>query len=127
MFLFYFMLVCILIVPLTMIFFGFILKNNPPQEINKVYGYRTALSSKNLDTWIFANTLCGKLWVKIGTPVLVISVIIMIFCSKSSENVIGTVGIIIIIAQCLILVLTIPIVEKRLKQTFDEHGIKKRP
>ena len=127
MFLFWFMLACSLIVPLTMILFGFILKNNPPQEINKVFGYRTAMSSKNTDTWIFANTLCGKIWVKIGTPVLAISVIIMIFCAKSSENVIGTVGIIITIVQCLVLVLTIPIVEKRLRQTFDEHGIKKRP
>ena len=126
MFLFWFMLASILIVPVTMILFGFLLKNNPPREINKAYGYRTALSSKNSDIWIFANKLCGRLWVKIGTSILPFSVIFLLFFAKSSENVIGIVGCAIIVAQCLALVLTIPIIEKRLKETFDERGIRKK-
>ena len=125
MFFFVFMLVCSLIVPSAMIVFGLILKNNPPAEINKYYGYRTALSSKNADTWIFANKYCGKIWVKIGTAAFLVSVIIMLFFTKSSEKVLGIVGSALSIAQCALLVLTIPIVERKLKQTFDSRGKRK--
>lgn len=57
-----FMLIMNLLIPLTMIGFGFLFKNHPPKEINGVYGYRTALSMKNEDTWKTAHLLCGRIW-----------------------------------------------------------------
>ena len=39
-----FMLIIVLLIPLTMIFFGWLLFRKTPKEINYVYGYRTKRS-----------------------------------------------------------------------------------
>jgi len=123
MFLWYFLLVSNLIIPVTMLFFGWILKNYPPTAINNAYGYRTAMSKKNIDTWIFANKLCGKIWLKTGIVMLPLSIIVMLAFMHSSENTIGIVSIVSLIIQSISIMLAIPVVEKQLK--FDEFGIKK--
>lgn len=38
------------------------LRKRPPKKINSFYGYRTAMSMKNRETWEFAHKHCGKLW-----------------------------------------------------------------
>ena len=57
-----FMLIMVLLIPLTMIFFGWLLFRKTPKEINYVYGYRTKRSMMNEGTWRFANQYCGKAW-----------------------------------------------------------------
>ena len=49
-----FVLAMDLLLPGVMIGFGREFMKNPPKEINPGYGYRTAMSSKNQDTWDFA-------------------------------------------------------------------------
>ena len=53
-----------LLLPVVMIFFGREFMKNPPKEINPGYGYRTAMSSKNQDTWDFAQRKMGEVWYK---------------------------------------------------------------
>ena len=70
-----FMLLMDLIIPLTMIGFGRYLMKNNPKEPNALFGYRTAMSLKNKDTWAFANTYCGKIWYVCGWILLPVTVI----------------------------------------------------
>jgi len=55
-----FMLIVVLLIPLTMLFFGWLLFRRTPKEINYVYGYRTKRSMMNEETWRFANQYFGK-------------------------------------------------------------------
>lgn len=45
-----FMLIMNLLIPFSMIGFGFYFQKHPPKEINELFGYRTPLSMKNEDT-----------------------------------------------------------------------------
>ena len=57
-----FMLIMVLLIPLTMLFFGWLLFRKIPKEINYVYGYRTKRSMMNEETWRFANQYFEKAW-----------------------------------------------------------------
>ena len=74
-----FMLVMILLIPITMIGFGKLFLKQAPGEINAVFGYRTTMSMKNKDTWEFAHNYCGKLWYRCGLFLLPLSVIPLLF------------------------------------------------
>ena len=50
-----FMLVMDLLLPGVMLWFGSLFLRGVPREINPVFGYRTAMSMKNRDTWAFAH------------------------------------------------------------------------
>lgn len=52
--------VCMLIIPITCIIAGYILKTKPPKEINNVYGYRSRRSKASQEAWDFANVYSGK-------------------------------------------------------------------
>ena len=117
-----FMFICNIIIPTIMIIFGRVMWKNPPKKINGIYGYRTTMSMKNMDTWNFAHESAGKLWWKIGWIMLVLSVIVQIPFIKSGEDVIGMLGMVLCIAQCVVLIGSIVPVEKALKETFDKNG-----
>lgn len=117
-----FMLVADMLVPLTMIGFGWYFSKNAPKEINSVFGYRTTMSMKNRDTWKFANNYCGRLWLRLGIILVPVSVIPMLFVTGESDSSIGTVGTIICVVQLIIIIASIFPVEKALKRTFDEFG-----
>ena len=55
-----FVLAMDLLIPGVMIGFGKEFQKNPPTEINPGFGYRTAMSSKNQDTWDFAQKRMGR-------------------------------------------------------------------
>lgn len=57
-----FMLIMNLLIPFTMIGFGFYFQKHPPKEINELFGYRTSLSMKNEDTWKTAHVQFGRVW-----------------------------------------------------------------
>ena len=52
-----FMLVMDLLIPVTMVFIGKRFQKKPPKEINAMYGYRTAMSMKNKETWKYGGAL----------------------------------------------------------------------
>lgn len=116
---------CNLLTPFVMIIAGYMMWKHCPKEINWVYGYRTKRSMRNMDTWKFAHDFCGKLWWKLGWAMLVPSFIILVPYLHSSEEVIGNVGGIILIFQCIILVVSIFPTEFVLRRNFDENGMRK--
>ena len=57
-----FMLIMDLLIPFTMIGFGKMFLKKAPDQINYVFGYRTSMSMKNQDTWVFARKDLVYLW-----------------------------------------------------------------
>lgn len=70
-----FMLIVVLLIPLTMLFFGWLLFKRTPKEINYVFGYRTKRSMRDEETWKFANQYFGKVWYLCGLLSAPLSVI----------------------------------------------------
>lgn len=120
-----FMFICNSLIPLLMIFFGRVMVKHPPKSINGIYGYRTSMSMKNMDTWNFAHEFCGKLWWKIGWIMLVLSMLIQIPLVHSGEKTIGIVGGVLCSVQCVVLILSIFPVERALKKNFNKDGTRK--
>lgn len=118
----FFMLIMDLLIPLTMIGFGKYFMKHAPKEINALFGYRTSMSMKNKDTWIFAHNYFGKLWYFFGRILLPISIIVMILVIGKTEDMIGTVGGILCGVQMIPLIGTIVPTEIALKKTFYENG-----
>ena len=56
----WFMLICDMIIPIVMVIVGRMMWKHCPEHINDMFGYRTARSVKNMDTWKFAHDYCGK-------------------------------------------------------------------
>ena len=117
-----FMLLMDLLVPLTMVGFGRLFLTKAPKTINAIFSYRTAMSTKNKDTWEFAHKFCGKLWFKWGLVLLPISIIPLIFVIHRSINTIGIVGGIVCAVQLVPLIGSIFSTEAALKKTFDTKG-----
>lgn len=111
-----------LLIPLTMIVFGHYFMHTAPKKINAWFGYRTKMSMKNCDTWIFAHQYCGKCWLYLGLLLLPLTIIIMVLVSKETNNTIGIVGLMICLIQMIPLIGAIVPTEIALKRTFDQKG-----
>lgn len=118
-----FMLVMVMLIPVTMIGFGKYFLKNAPKEINPVFGYRTSRSMKNRDTWEFAHRLCGKIWYRTGWILLPLSVIPMMFVTGKDTDTVGNLGAVISLVQIIPLIGSIIPVEHALKKAFDENGM----
>lgn len=111
-----------LLIPLIMIIFGVLSVKKPPKKINFIYGYRTSMSTKNIDTWKFAHEYCGRLWTKIGIIMFIVSAVICFKANTYSEDVKGITVTVLTIAQTIILLISIIPIEKALRKKFDENG-----
>lgn len=114
-----------LIIPIIMIFCGVTFRNHIPKNINGIYGYRTAMSMKNKDTWEFAHQYCGRLWIKAGLIMLILSIIFIFTSFMFNDKVQQIISLSIVLIQTIAIILSIFPVEKELKKTFDENGNRK--
>jgi len=121
----WFMFVCDLLIPILMIAAGIMMWKHSPGKINGMFGYRTARSMKNLDTWKFAHDYCGRLWWKIGWMMLLPSMALHFPFYHDSENMIGTVGAILCTVQCIFLIGSVFLTERALKRAFTDEGIRR--
>ena len=119
-----FMVLVDLLIPFTMIGFGRVFMKNPPDKINMLYGYRSALSMKSVETWEFAHSYCGKLWTKLGL-MLLISVLPLFFCFGRDIDTIALVGLVICGVQLVVMMCSIIPIERALKKSFDEDGTRR--
>ena len=120
-----FMLLVDILIPLTMIGFGRLFLNKAPKEINDTFGYRTAMSMKNKETWEFAHKFCGKLWFRCGLVLLPLSIIPLIFVFNNSIETIAYIGLIVSVVQIVLFVGSIVPTEAALKKTFDQNGFRR--
>lgn len=117
-----FMAVVSLFVPIIMVIFGKSFLKAAPKEINGIYGYRTAMSMKNQDTWEFAHKHFGKVWFYAGLILLPLNIIPLLFVMGESKDLIGTVGIVVCLIDTAVMLLSIIPTEKALKKNFDSDG-----
>ena len=120
-----FMLAMNLLFPLIMIVMGRYFMKKSPKEINYIFGYRTNMSMKNKDTWDFAHKYFGKRWFRLGWLLIPISVIPMLFVIGKGEDIIGTVGMVVMVIDLILLIAPIFPTERALKKTFDKDGNKR--
>ena len=116
--------VCELLVPILMIVSGIFFSAGVPFDINSFFGYRTSMSMKNGDTWDFAHRYCGRLWIRIGAVMLPVTVLSSIISLKTARilSVLGIFGVIVIAAQTCVIIISIIMVECKLKKVFDKNG-----
>ena len=117
-----FMLLMDLLMPLVMIILGRCFAKNPPKKINAAFGYRTAMSVKNKDTWEFAHTYFGKLWEVFGWFLLSASVVIMFFALGKGITMVGIIGGAVSAVQIVVVIGTLFFTEIALKKNFDKNG-----
>ena len=120
-----FMLAMGLLFPAIMILFGLMFKKSAPKKINYIFGYRTDMSMKNRNTWEFAHKYIGRLWFRLGFLLIPITVIPLLFVIGNSENVVGTVGLIVSFINTVVLIVPIFFTEKALNRAFDKDGNRK--
>lgn len=120
-----YMLLTSLLIPVIMLVFGWIFHRQAPKKINVWYGYRSARSMKNEDTWVFAHQHIGRTWMLVGAVLLVISVITMIAVYGKDDDTVSVVSLVLLFVQMLPMIMSLIPTERALKRTFDENGIRK--
>jgi len=115
-----FVVVCVM--SATMIGFGLYFYLAGPKRINFVFGYRSPMSMKNLDTWKFGNRYGGRCMWSTGAVLLIGSLAALFAVMNSDETVIRTVGIIIIIAHAVMIFGSVISTEIALRKRFDHNG-----
>lgn len=121
-----FLFIADLLIPVTMIGFGYVFQHHPPKEINSVYGYRTSMSMKNVDTWRFAHRYCGKLWFRFGLLLLPITVAALCFVAGKDQDTVGDVGAWVCFAQMVPLIGALIPTEYALRKQFDKNGKRRK-
>ena len=119
-----FVLAMDLLIPGVMIGFGKEFQKNPPAEINPGYGYRTAMSSKNQDTWDFAQRCMGKVWYQAGRWLLLPSLLPLLLVLRQDVGTVGAAGLAVIGVQLVVMLGSIGVTEHALRKTFDKNGKK---
>ena len=117
-----FMLLMDLLMPLVMIILGHCFAKKPPRKINAAFGYRTAMSMKNKDTWEFAHKYFGKIWEAFGWFLLLVSAVIMFFALGKGITMVGIIGGAVSAVQLVVVIGTLLFTEIVLKKNFDKNG-----
>ena len=118
---FYIFTTCSLI-PIMLIGLGTLFMHKPPKKINKFIGYRTRMSQKNNETWVFAHKYCGKIWQVTGLWLLPIIFALMLWLKESSDETLGIVGTVICSLELIPLVLSVALTELALRKQFYNDG-----
>lgn len=117
-----FMVISLLIIPISMLCFGSMFVKTAPKEINSFFGYRTNRSMKNRETWEFAHKYCGRIWRTFGRLMIPLSVLFMIPVFGKSDNSVGILSTVILVFDVAFLMVSVAMTESALKRTFDENG-----
>ena len=108
----------LLVLPLFLTVVGLKWYLSPPAFKTGTLVYRTEVTERSPEVWFFAHTHCGKLWVRYGVILGVISALLMIFLDQRWQGfwlwVLG--------AQTLMLCVTIFLIDYLSKNLFDEEG-----
>ena len=114
-----------LLIPAIMVGIGTRFLKHPPKTINALYGYRTARSMKNQETWNFAHETCGKLWVRLGKLSFLPALLAAALTFGCGIETVSVVSVVVVTIQTLALIGSIFPVERALKRNFDDSGRKR--
>ena len=114
-----FLIVMSFVIPLTLLILGVVYRTHYPKSINDRSGYRTTRSKQSLDAWIFAQKAFSKVSIQLGIVELVITCIFVYFNMNQNAETLSWYVNGFAFVQILIMLLVIPIVEKKLKKEFE--------
>ncbi len=114
----------VFLIPVIMVFFGRTMMDHPPKTINAAYGYRTAMSMINQDTWDCAQAACAKRWRRWGRVLALITLIVLFFALRrpTFADVLG----IYTAFETAFLLASVAATEMDLRRTFDEKGERRK-
>lgn len=111
-----------LIVSVVLIISGKVLQRCCPKKMNRICGYRSERSMKNMDTWQFAQEYCGRLWWKTGWIALLISLVVLLGVFRLGKNAVVIAAHVLCVLQMILMFVCIYWTERALKKTFSEDG-----
>ena len=110
------------VLPVICFVFGIILHKHEPKQINYLFGYRTARSMKNDDTWRFANNLLGRIWLWGGAVLIVVSAAAMLLMKAFAPDTLEITAELSALVQTALMLISIFPVESALKKRFSNDG-----
>lgn len=113
----------VFLIPGIMIVFGRIMRDHPPKTINAAYGYRTAMSMINQDTWNYAQAACAKRWRIWGRILALFTLMVLIFSLSHPRG--GEWMGYYTAFETAVLLATIVATEIDLRRTFDAKGARR--
>ena len=72
--------------PIFMLIFGRVLLKCANQSRNSALGYKTRRSTSSQEAWVFANTIAGRYWIRLGLICLPIIIIAGLFVGIYVHN-----------------------------------------
>lgn len=116
-----FMLCMAEVSPVLMMIFGVFFMKCPPEDINKLYGYRTRRSMKDQQAWDFAQRYWGWCSLYTGLVGLAPTVLCMLPCLGRTVDEIGIWGSVVCVVACAAVIgMPVFLTEEALKRR--EHG-----
>ncbi|MCU6786846.1 SdpI family protein [Aedoeadaptatus acetigenes] len=117
------MALAVYVIPGIMVFFGGLMLDHPPKTINAAYGYRTAMSMLNQDTWDYAQAACAERWRRWGRVLALITLVVLIFALRRPDFA-DALGIYTAFETAYLLA-SVAATEMDLRRTFDREGRRK--
>ena len=121
-----FNLIMTMLIPLIMVVCGWLFMHGIPKDRNSLFGYRTAMSTKNDDTWRFAHEYCGRLWLIIGLILLAVTTVFMVLSMSMDPERVAFISGILMMIYVVPLLATVAATESAMKKTFDTRGKRKK-
>lgn len=107
-----------LLVPAAILAVGIWWRIAPPEYRSKGLAYDTALSSSSPEAWAFAHRHCAKLWIRVGTILLILTVVLYaVFPDRIEDFAMWLIG-----GQMALFCLSAFLVDLLLKNSFHEDG-----
>ena len=122
----FFNLIMTMLIPLIMVVCGWLFMHGIPKDRNSLFGYRTAMSVKNDDTWRFAHEYCGRLWLIIGLVLLAVTTVFMVLSMNMDPERVAFISGILMMIYVVPLLATVAATESAMKKTFDTRGKRKK-
>ena len=116
------MLVSCLMLPAVMLIAGCMMYKHTPHRGSVPFGYRSKASMRSPETGKFANEYCGKLWLRLGLALLLAVIAAFILMWNDGDDAVAKTGVVIIVAETVLMVVSIGPVEAALKKRFDKDG-----
>ncbi|MBQ3973944.1 MAG: SdpI family protein [Lachnospiraceae bacterium] len=122
----FFNLIMTMLIPLIMVVCGWLFMHGIPKDRNSLFGYRTAMSVKNDDTWRFAHEYCGRLWLIIGLVLFAVTTVFMVLSMNMDPERVAFISGILMMIYVVPLLATVAATESAMKKTFDTRGKRKK-
>ena len=111
--------VLVMLFPVVMFVLGVKWRLSPPAFKSTGLVYRTEVTLRGEEVWFFAHTHCGKLWQRYGFILGALSALYMIFIDGYTKYLLW-----VLLAQMLVLTVTIFLIDMFTKNLFDENGMR---